>query len=302
MHIIDRTETVVYIIIEYTIMGESSRKEKNLKNAELLSIGTVSRLSGVHIKSLRYYDRLGILRPAYTDPDTGYRYYTFPQLSVIDAIKMCVELDIPLKNFTNFIDEDGRRIRYAELFNYGRQIAEEKQRRIEEGLAFIDEAQKEISRTAAYLGKSETMECVLPEREWFIDGCKEPKGREDYARQLTKLMLEAEKQGFSIGYELGIFHLYRGGEKKAYLFVDVQGGCPTECENFFRVPESTYLCRQTSRGSIEQSKEAFLEIGWENYTGIVVETELFTGEFDFEQPVYELQCLKNRMDYPFCRR
>lgn len=292
MRKIDRTETVVYIIIEYTIMGESRRKEKKLKNAELLSIGTVSRLSGVHIKSLRYYDRLGILRPAYTDPETGYRYYTFPQLSVIDAIKMCVELDIPLKNFTNFMDEDGRRIRYAELLNYGRQIAEEKQRRIKEGLAFIDEAQKEISRTAAYRERGETMECVLPEREWFIADCKEAKGKEDYSYQLTRLMLEAEKQGFSIGYELGIFHLYQEGKRKAYLFVDVQRECPTECESFFRVPESKYLCKQTDRGSIEYTQEAFPEISWENYTGIVVETELFTGEFYFERPVYELQCLK----------
>lgn len=263
-----------------------------MKNADLLSIGTVSRLSGVHIKSLRYYDKLGILRPAYTDPKTGYRYYTFPQLSVIDAIKMCVELDIPLKSFTDFIDGDGRRIRYAELLDYGREIAEKKKKRIEEGLALIDETQREISRTAAYPEKGGTIECVLPEREWFIADYKVPRGREDYFYRLTHHMLEAEKQGFSIGYELGVFQLYQKGRKKTYFFVDVQGKYPVNCENFFRIPESTYLCRQTTRGSIEQSQEAFPEIRWEDYTGIVVETELFTGEFDYEKPVYELQCLK----------
>lgn len=45
----------------------------------LLTIGNLSKQTGVHIKSLRYYEQLGILRPAHTDPDTGYRYYTPPR-------------------------------------------------------------------------------------------------------------------------------------------------------------------------------------------------------------------------------
>ena len=40
----------------------------------LLTIGNLSKQTGVHVKSLRYYGQLGILLPAYTDPDTGYRY------------------------------------------------------------------------------------------------------------------------------------------------------------------------------------------------------------------------------------
>lgn len=36
----------------------------------LLTIGNLSKQTGVHVKSLRYYEQLGILLPAYTDPDT----------------------------------------------------------------------------------------------------------------------------------------------------------------------------------------------------------------------------------------
>ena len=53
----------------------------------LLTIGNLSKQTGVHIKSLRYYEQLGILRPAHTDPDTGYRYYTLSQSPVVDAIR-----------------------------------------------------------------------------------------------------------------------------------------------------------------------------------------------------------------------
>ena len=38
----------------------------------LFSIGKLSTLTGVHIQSLRYYEELGILKPAYVDPQSGY--------------------------------------------------------------------------------------------------------------------------------------------------------------------------------------------------------------------------------------
>lgn len=68
-----------------------------MKKDNLLSIGALSKQTGVHIKSLRYYDSLGILRPAYVDPSSGYRYYSLQQIPVVDAIQLCVDLDIPLK-------------------------------------------------------------------------------------------------------------------------------------------------------------------------------------------------------------
>ncbi len=45
----------------------------------LFSIGKLSKLTGVHVQSLRYYETIGILKPAYIDPESHYRYYTFPK-------------------------------------------------------------------------------------------------------------------------------------------------------------------------------------------------------------------------------
>ncbi|MBQ5926379.1 MAG: MerR family transcriptional regulator, partial [Clostridia bacterium] len=38
------------------------------------------------VKTLRYYDKLGLLKPAFIDSNTGYRYYTDEQISQIYAI------------------------------------------------------------------------------------------------------------------------------------------------------------------------------------------------------------------------
>lgn len=43
-------------------------------------IGDFSKMSRTTIKTLRYYDQVGLLRPASVDEENGYRYYTTEQL------------------------------------------------------------------------------------------------------------------------------------------------------------------------------------------------------------------------------
>ena len=71
-----------------------------MKN-ELLSIGEAAKLKQVSVKSLRYYETIGILKPAYVDPSSGYRYYSPNQMIDLDVILTCIELGIPLKSLTD---------------------------------------------------------------------------------------------------------------------------------------------------------------------------------------------------------
>ena len=56
----------------------------------MLKIGDFSKLSRVSIRMLRHYDEIGLLKPVWIDPESGYRYYKAEQLSVagrINALK-----------------------------------------------------------------------------------------------------------------------------------------------------------------------------------------------------------------------
>ena len=53
----------------------------------LLSIGPFSRLAGVTIKTLRFYDSAGLFLPVWTDPRTGYRFYSASQLPLLRRIR-----------------------------------------------------------------------------------------------------------------------------------------------------------------------------------------------------------------------
>ena len=47
----------------------------------MLGIGAFSKICMVSVKTLRHYDQIGLLPPAYIHPETGYRYYKTGQMS-----------------------------------------------------------------------------------------------------------------------------------------------------------------------------------------------------------------------------
>lgn len=52
----------------------------------MFRIGEFSRLTQVTIRMLRYYDEMGLLKPAQVDPRTNYRMYTVEQIPVLNKI------------------------------------------------------------------------------------------------------------------------------------------------------------------------------------------------------------------------
>ncbi|CAG5081518.1 Transcriptional regulator, MerR family [Thermobacillus xylanilyticus] len=57
----------------------------------MFKISEFSKISRVSVKTLRYYDQLGLLKPARTDEATGYRYYTAEQLIRLHRILAYLE-------------------------------------------------------------------------------------------------------------------------------------------------------------------------------------------------------------------
>jgi MerR family transcriptional regulator, thiopeptide resistance regulator len=59
------------------------------------SIAEVARMSGVTTRTLRYYDAIGLLRPAYVQP-SGQRFYETPDLLRLQQILLLRELGVGL--------------------------------------------------------------------------------------------------------------------------------------------------------------------------------------------------------------
>lgn len=72
----------------------------------MMTVHEVSRLAGVSIRTLQYYDKIGLLHPTgYTD--AGYRLYDDADLERLQHILLFRELEFPLKDIKAIMDNPG---------------------------------------------------------------------------------------------------------------------------------------------------------------------------------------------------
>lgn len=70
----------------------------------LFSIGEMAKLFAISVPTLRYYDQIGLLPPEYTDPATGYRYYSTRQFERLNTIKYLRALGVSLERIRGFFE------------------------------------------------------------------------------------------------------------------------------------------------------------------------------------------------------
>jgi DNA-binding transcriptional MerR regulator len=74
---------------------------------DLLPIGRFARATRLSVKALRHDDELGLLRPAFVDPSSGYRYYRPAQANQAEAIRILRSVEMPLEEIAALLAESG---------------------------------------------------------------------------------------------------------------------------------------------------------------------------------------------------
>ena len=68
----------------------------------MYKIGDFSSMSKTTIKTLRYYEKEGLLMPVYIEQNTGYRYYESSQLIDISKIISLRQIGLSIKEIKKF--------------------------------------------------------------------------------------------------------------------------------------------------------------------------------------------------------
>ena len=68
-----------------------------------LSTGEVCKLFNISKKTLFHYDSIGLFKPEKVLPN-GYRYYSQYQLELFNVIYILKEMDVPLADIKDFLD------------------------------------------------------------------------------------------------------------------------------------------------------------------------------------------------------
>ena len=108
----------------------------------LESIGRFSRRSGVPISHLRHYHQVGLLEPAYIDPESGYRYYAAAQTESAEVIAILRSVDMPVRDIQRLLAEPSE-ANVQELLTKHRNRLEDRLTQVARRLESIDRIVKE---------------------------------------------------------------------------------------------------------------------------------------------------------------
>jgi DNA-binding transcriptional MerR regulator len=107
-------------------------------------IGEFSNLSGVSAKTLRFYDQIGLLRPASVDARTGYRHYCPRQLEDLASILALKSLGASLADVRKLLRTAGSETHRRELLSELKRTFEQSIRTATQSLECISAALDEM--------------------------------------------------------------------------------------------------------------------------------------------------------------
>jgi DNA-binding transcriptional MerR regulator len=109
----------------------------------MIKIGHFSRISQVPVKTLRFYDEMGLLKPVEVDRFTGYRYYSFDQLRRLNRILALKDLGFSLEQISKLLSQD---LPVAELRGMLRMKQEELRQCLQDELARLERVEARLKQ------------------------------------------------------------------------------------------------------------------------------------------------------------
>ena len=142
--------------------------------SNMMTVKEVSRITGISVRTLHYYDEIGLLSPT-EKSEAGYRLYDDKALETLRQILFFREFDIPLKEIKAVMEDPA--FDKNEILRMQRKMLVRKKERMERLIASIDEILKGDNKMDfEVFGKSEVEEiwnslyenCSEAQRALFI--------------------------------------------------------------------------------------------------------------------------------------
>ena len=256
------------------------------------TISEFAKLRDININSLRYYEKIGVLTPAYTDPKTGYRYYTPDQLSVLDAILLCLSLDIPLKQLSEYKDENSY-ILNDKLYETGKELARNKIKEIETELEKIEYILRYFQANQQYIHRKDLYTRPIIERNFVtMDYTGDLLDIRNIEQASAKLYSYAQKKHLSPVFPAGLIISFRKENIRSKVFFEIVRKDLESEQNILNVSAGDFLCKQINLTPDTDLLETIhATYGYEDNMDIIV-SNMLLSKFQIGTKTSELQYSK----------
>lgn len=123
----------------------------------MFTIGTFSKLAKTNIRTLRFYDEIGLFKPSRVE-DNGYRYYSMEDFNKLVRILELRELGLSISEIKQVIDGKDLKIALQDRLK----VIENEIKHSKDDLILIENIIRQIDK-GEYMNKYQAKEIVLPE-------------------------------------------------------------------------------------------------------------------------------------------
>lgn len=260
----------------------------------LFSIGEVSKIKDITIKTLRYYHKIGILTPKFIDENTGYRYYSIDQFIYIDIIKGFLALGTSIAELQDIFkncDMD----ELLDFLDKKREEAEENIKKMQIVINNIDTLTQGIRHSRNLANIHEIRTHFFDERIIIFVPCNEV-GELKELLYYSDLDKEIKNNNVAPTLERGI--LYKINSKNtaesmyAFNVIEPSTNLNNKC-NISILPKGKYLTLTYSRDTVDKCEKLMVNYLKENNLNAKewLEVELFNNLFETESYNCQIQVL-----------
>lgn len=231
-----------------------------MKKDDLLTITELARLRKVTSETLRHYDRIGLIKPDFIDPHSGYRYYSIRQYEKLGTVKELRALGMSLAEVQDYFNNRNIKKSVEMLAAY--------QKKLEQQLLETTALNQLMKRKLKFLRKLKDLPPVntlfeqMHEERYIITFGEPTGGPREHAFAFTKLEGHLNEIAPILASDrVGVYADERILERNdkpipavPMIFVDNDA---IDSQYLKIIPAGKYLCLYYPEGRLEQYHPSF---------------------------------------------
>lgn len=236
----------------------------------LLQIGEFSRLTGLSVRTVRYYGDVGVLPPASIDTATGYRRYRIEQVDRATRLVALKATGLSLEEIRLVLDDQLTGERFRDLLEAKVGELERESQLVAEQL---QQARAQLERLERRLEQPMADVTVKTTERKTIVFIREEIGGTDEISQLFPRLFEVVNPADGTGAAGNIYHYFAddGSSIDVEAVIPVADGYRATSPAATRVIEPVEVASLTHHGSFNRLHEAHTELlGWVEANGYTV--------------------------------
>lgn len=258
------------------------------KTKHYLTISEFASLRHVNVNSIRYYEKQNLLIPAWTDPQTKYRYYLPEQLGMLDAILLCIRLGIPLKDLKTYIDPNGK-LDEKVILEKGKERIQAEIDAMQTGIEIMRFNLRSMVQNEQYVDQKGVYAREIEER--FLIAAPFSGNWNDLIQKeksAMDLFHTAQELNMAPVFPAGIL-IHGGVQPASYSFFFQVLHPVKEDPRILRIPKSSFSCLQAELTSQTDIPQILAQSFPENNAGLIIISNMLLSKLHFDSRHSEIQ-------------